>query len=495
MSSTRVRFAPSPTGPLHIGGVRTALYNYLFAKKHNGSFILRIEDTDQKRYVEDAEQYIIEALNWLGLDLDEGPGVGGKYRPYRQSERKTLYKEYAEKLIELGAAYYAFDTPEELNQERQANPNFKYDSTSRDRLRNGITLTQQEVNLLKDSPNAVIRLKFPEVGSIAFEDEIRGKVNFEYNQLDDKVILKADGMPTYHLANIVDDHLMEISHVIRGEEWLSSTAHHVFMYQSLGWNIPTFAHLPLILKPSGKGKLSKRDGAKFGIPVFPLDWHGDDEVYPGFREAGFLPEAMINFLVLLGWSSKTDQELFSMEELIEKFELSGIVKSGARFDIDKAKWFNQQYIIAKENDELAAMIKPQADNLGYDIDIPALTSICGMMKERVDSIDEILIKGYYLINKPTAYDEKMLSKKWKLENGSHFKAISELVRTHTGDASSFAELIKSYIADQALKMGEILPILRIALTGTMQGPDLFQTFEFLGGNESADRIITLLDKM
>ena len=301
-------------------------------------------------------------------------------------------------------------------------------------------------------------------------------------------------MPTYHLANIVDDHLMEISHVIRGEEWLSSTAHHVFMYQSLNWEAPTFAHLPLILKPSGKGKLSKRDGAKFGIPVFPLDWEGGDELYPGFREGGFLPEATINFLALLGWSSKTDEELFTLSDLVERFDLSGIVKSGARFDIDKAKWFNQQYIIAKTNDELATLIKEQSDQLGYNLTHPSLSKICGMMKERVESIEDILTTGYYLIEKPKEYDEKMLSKKWKVENLVHFNALSNLAAIGDGDSSYFADNIKGYIADNELRMGEILPILRIALTGTMKGPDLFETFEFLGGKESAERINILVNK-
>jgi glutamyl-tRNA synthetase len=493
--SVRVRFAPSPTGPLHIGGVRTALYNYLFAKKNNGTFILRVEDTDQKRYVKGAEDYIIEALNWAGLKIDEGPGIAGSYGPYRQSERKEIYKEYAQQLVDKGAAYYAFDTPEELTTQRELNPNFKYDSTSRDHLRNGITLTTTEIELLKESPNAVIRLKFPTSGKISFNDEIRDEVTFDCAELDDKVILKADGMPTYHLANIVDDHLMKISHVIRGEEWLSSTAHHVFMYDQLGWNRPKFAHLPLILKPTGKGKLSKRDGAKFGIPVFPLNWTGGEEVFPGFREAGFLPSAMINFLAFLGWSSKTDEEIYSLNDLIDLFTLDGIVKSGARFDIDKAKWFNQQYIIATPNEEIAKSIGQQAADLGLDLTQEKLSMIAGMMKERVGTIQEILTTGYYLTSRPVEFDEKTLSKKLKEENVPHFNQIATIISQEDhSEATTIGDKVKTYISTNELRMGEILPILRIALTGTMKGPDLFETIEFLGSKESEERILSLLDK-
>ena len=495
MSEIRVRFAPSPTGPLHIGGVRTALYNYLFAKKNEGKFILRIEDTDQNRYVEGAENYIIEALNWVGLTLDEGPGIGGTYGPYRQSERKELYKQYALELIKKGAAYYAFDTQEELEKEREKDPNFKYSSSSRGRLRNSLNMAPNEYEALMDSPDTVIRLLFPKTGKIQFEDEIRGTVTFDMAELDDKVILKADGMPTYHLANIVDDHLMKISHVIRGEEWLSSTAHHVFMYDSMGWSAPVFAHLPLILKPTGKGKLSKRDGAKFGIPVFPLTWDNGDEVYPGFREEGFLPEAMINFLALLGWSPKTDHEIYPLTSLIRLFSLENIVKSGARFDIDKAQWFNQQYIIHKDDNTIAEIIEPQAIALGYHIGNEKLAIAAGLMKERVNRLEDILIDGYYLFEKPKSYEQATLDKKLKEENIPHIEKIAEMVGSYSSKISaSLADHVKNYITDEKLGFGAILPVLRIALTGTMQGPDLFDTISFIGYEEAKNRILELINQ-
>lgn len=494
MSDVRVRFAPSPTGPLHIGGVRTALYNYLFAKKNGGTFILRVEDTDQTRYVDGAEAYIVEALDWLGLSIDEGPNAGGDYGPYRQSERKSMYKKYAEELIALDKAYYAFDTPEELSACREKDPNFKYGSSVRMEMRNSLTLSAEETKSLIDQPTTVVRLKFPKEGEIHIQDEIRGDVKFDAAEMDDKVILKGDGMPTYHLANIVDDHLMKISHVIRGEEWLSSTAHHVFMYDALGWDRPSFSHLPLILKPSGKGKLSKRDGAKFGIPVFPLDWNKGDEPFPGFREAGYLPEAMINFLAFLGWSPRTEEEMFSLSKLIEAFTLENIVKSGARFDVDKALWYNQQYIIAKSNKEIASLIEEQAKDLDYDLSLEQLASIAGMMKERVQKIPEILTTGYFLAAKPTAFDDKMFRKKMKEENKPHFQKIAHMIGDNTfTDAGEMAESIKNYISSNELGMGAILPILRIGLTGTMKGPDLFETIVFLGPEESKERLLSILD--
>lgn len=494
MQSVRVRFAPSPTGALHIGGVRTALYNYLFAKQNGGTFILRVEDTDQTRYVPGAEDYIMEALNWIGLEFDEGPNHGGAYGPYRQSERKDIYKKYAEQLVASGKAYYAYDTSEELSAARDLDPNFKYGTAVRMSMRNSLTASEEEINNLKDHPSTVIRLKFPDSGEIHVSDEIRGDVVFNTSELDDKVILKGDGMPTYHLANIVDDHLMQITHVIRGEEWLPSTAHHVFMYDSFGWDTPKFAHLPLILKPQGSGKLSKRDGAKFGIPVFPLNWDGGDEVFPGFREEGYLPEAMINFLAILGWSSKTDQEIFSLDELKELFSLDNIVKSGARFDIDKALWYNQQYIIAKSDTDIAGLISDQSKNLGYDLSMDQLAEIARMMKERVNKLPEILTTGYYLATKPIEFDEKTLTKKLKEENIPHLKSIADLIGKSTIEsAEEMAELIKGYITDNSLGMGAIMPILRIGLTGTMKGPDLFETIIYLGPEESRDRILHVLD--
>ncbi|HRX28314.1 MAG TPA: glutamate--tRNA ligase [Saprospiraceae bacterium] len=490
--SVRVRFAPSPTGPLHIGGVRTALYNYLLAKKMGGTFILRIEDTDQTRYVQGAEDYIIESLNWCGLVPDEGPNKQGEYGPYRQSERKDLYHEYAQKLVNDGNAYYAFDTAEELeamrNEEAEnGNHNFKYDSFTRRKMKNSVSLTSDEVKmLLENGTPYTIRLKIPQDTVISFTDLIRGDVSFDSNELDDKVILKADGMPTYHLANIVDDHLMEISHVIRGEEWLSSTAHHVLMYEFFGWQRPEFAHLPLILKPSGQGKLSKRDGAKFGFPVFPLDWHPEnDESFEGFREAGFLPEALLNFLAFLGWNPGDDREILSMDELIDAFSIDKIVKSGAKFDYDKAKWYNQQYLIAMSNDDLARLLNDENLNTS-DVPFEKLSRIAGMMKERVYFYTDILRDGQYLYEKPASYDTETLAKKWNPINEPFLVQIIEMVNDD-GNADELSHAVKNFIADKGLKMGEILPVLRITMTGTMKGPDLFETMTLLGKDECMAR--------
>jgi glutamyl-tRNA synthetase len=427
-SSVRVRFAPSPTGPLHIGGVRTALYNYLYAKKHGGTFILRIEDTDQTRYVPGAEQYIMDSLEWFGLKPQEGPGYGGSYGPYRQSERKAMYKQYADQLIAQGNAYYAFDTPEELDRLREADATFKYDSKSRMSLRNSLTLSAAETNaLLTKGENIAVRLMIPTDETITFVDEIRDQVSFDSNELDDKVILKGDGMPTYHLANIVDDHTMEITHVIRGEEWLSSTAHHVLMYRFFGWTPPSFSHLPLILKPTGQGKLSKRDGAKFGFPVFPLSWDSDDEDerFTGFKEEGFLPEAVINFLALLGWSPGNDQEMWTLDTLVDVFSLEKIVKGGARFDIDKARWFNQQYIIHTEDKTLANLVAPKAKADGYNVDHDYLERVCGQMKERVHKVDEIIENARFFFEAPTSFDMETIGKKYKEENSKALLSIAQ----------------------------------------------------------------------
>lgn len=492
MDTVRVRFAPSPTGPLHIGGVRTALYNYLFAKKNKGTFILRIEDTDQTRYVPGAEDYIIESLGWFGLTFDEGPGVGGQYGPYKQSDRKALYKEYADKLLSDGNAYYAFDTPEELDQLRDGDQTFKYGSQSRMKLKNSLSLPAEEVAvLLEKGEHVAVRLKISENETISFEDEIRGHVSFQSNDLDDKVILKGDGMPTYHLANIVDDHLMKISHVIRGEEWLSSTAHHVLMYRFFGWTPPTFAHLPLILKPTGQGKLSKRDGAKFGFPVFPISWESDveEDNFIGFREDGYMPNAVINFLALLGWNPGNDEELFSLDGLVDAFSLDKIVKSGARFDIDKAKWFNQQYIIHADNAHLAQMIAEQAKSLNISTDQAFLTEVCGLMKERVHKVDEIIPNAMFFFAAPLAYDEDTIKKKYKVDNGPHLLAIANnLAALSSPDTGQVEQTIKGYIADNTLKMGEIMPMMRIAISGSMQGPDLVQTILVIGVQEASNRL-------
>ncbi len=502
MDNIRVRFAPSPTGPLHIGGVRTALYNYLFAKKHNGKFILRIEDTDQNRYVEGAEAYIIESLNWFGLNLDEGPGIGGEYGPYRQSERKDIYAEYAEKLVADGNAYYAFDSAEDIAKMKEhmaANGvhSAKYNYLTRDDMTNSLTLSpEQTKKKIVDGINVTIRLKIPQDETIKIIDEVRGEVSFDSNELDDKIILKGDGMPTYHLANIVDDHLMKISHVIRGEEWLSSTAHHVLMYKFFDWTAPRFAHLPLILKPTGKGKLSKRDGAKFGFPVFPLEWEAkaENEIYSGFREFGYMPQAVINFIALLGWNPGDDTELFTLKELIQAFSINKIVKSGARFDVDKSKWFNQQYIISTPNTELAQMLKPLIVAKGIDITDDFLLKFVALMKERVTMVNDFLENGKFFFEMPKEIDEKTIRKKYKLENRDHFDQIvnglGEIAHLTSSAAESF---VKSYIADHELSFGAILPILRIGTSGTMKGPDLFEMMELIGKKEVCSRLTSSLE--
>ena len=488
MSNTRVRFAPSPTGPLHIGGVRTALYNYLLAKKMGGTFILRIEDTDQNRYVPGAEDYIKEALDWFGINPDEGPGYGGDHGPYRQSERKDLYAKYVQQMVDKGHAYYAFDTEDELNKAREeekekGNHSFKYNWEIREKMRNSVSLPEEESKrLLEEGNNITVRLKIPQNETISFMDVVRGEVSFESNELDDKVIMKGDGMPTYHLANIVDDHLMEISHVIRGEEWLSSTAHHVLMYKFMDWTPPQFAHLPLILNPSGGGKLSKRHGAKFGFPVFPLQWDGGEETFQGFREDGFDSGAVINFLSLLGWNPGNDEEIFSLEEMVKLFSLDKIVKSGAKFDFDKAKWFNQQYIINKDSKDILPILR--ASSVGSEIeklDDAFMLKVISMMKERVTTYPDFVNSGQYLYDLPTEYDLKTLKKKYKPDNQAHFDAILNLIKAD-GDftAESLSTAIKSYITGNELGFGAIFPILRIVLSGTMKGPDLFAMMELIG---------------
>lgn len=496
MSEVRVRFAPSPTGPLHIGGVRTALYNYLFARSQGGKFILRVEDTDQNRYVEGAENYIVDALKWFGLLPDEGPGFGGDFGPYRQSERKEIYAKYAMQMVEQGHAYYAWDTPDDLDKMRSEDANAKYDANTRKRMVNSLSLTPEEsAQKLADNTPYVIRLKMPEDETVSFTDLVRGDVSFQTNNLDDKVILKGDGMPTYHLANIVDDHLMKISHVIRGEEWLSSTPHHVIMYRFLNWDAPAFTHLPLILKPTGKGKLSKRDGAKFGIPVFPLEWNpGDGEdVYTGFREEGFLSSAVLNFLAFLGWNPGTEQEIFSVKELISEFTIDRIVKSGARFDFDKAKWYNQQYIIASSDELLAEMLN---DKVEGDVTDMYLRGVCHLMKERVERVEEILTEGSFFFSRPTEYDGKTIKKKYKPENRTHFEAIiGQVEQANPYSSDQLQSIVKTYVGDNELSFGAIFPILRIIVSGVMKGPDLFQTMELLGREEVLIRMKDGLNKI
>jgi glutamyl-tRNA synthetase len=504
MDKVRVRFAPSPTGPLHIGGVRTALYNYLFAKKNEGKFILRIEDTDQTRYVEGAEEYIMESLEWLGIAPDEGYGVGGDFGPYRQSERKDLYQKFAKELVEKGHAYYAFDTTEELDTWREKKKEEgvhspKYDLHSRMEMKNSLTLPEAEVQRLLDNGSPyVVRIKVEGGESIAFEDVVRGSVSFQSDELDDKVMLKADGLPTYHLANIIDDHAMKISHVIRGEEWLSSTAHHVLLYRAFGWEdeMPVFAHLPLLLKPSGKGKLSKRDGAKFGFPVFPLDWQdkASDEMYMGFREFGFLPEATLNFLALLGWNPGDDREFMDLTTLTDLFSLEKIVKSGARFDIEKAKWFNQQYLLTMSDEEIVKRIKPMIDASAYEVSESFLLKMVELMKPRVELLPEFLSDAIFFFEAPQSYEEKQVRKKWKSPNKEAMKEIHDrLAKVANFDRNTVEEEVKSYIQAESLGFGNILPLLRIAVTGTMKGPDVFDSMVLIGQNEVLARLLAAFD--
>ena len=495
----RVRFAPSPTGVLHIGGIRTALYDYLVAKQLGGTFVLRLEDTDRSRFVEGAEEYIKEALEWVGLIPDEGPGYGGDYGPYRQSDRKDIYEGYANKLLKSDNAYFAFDTPEELTAAREAakaagNHSFKYDATTRLKMRNSLTMPQQEVeDLLETNFPYTVRLKVPQDQIVSFVDKIKGEVKFMTNELDDKVMLKADGMPTYHLANVVDDRLMKINLVIRGDEWLSSTAHHILLYKAFGWDheLPTFAHLPLILKPTGKGKLSKRDGAKFGIPVFPLGWKGDtpESTFLGFKEYGFDPKAVVNFLAFLGWNPGTEQEIFSMEELIKEFSLEKVVKAGARFDYDKARWFNQQYLMGAKDEELLQQIRPLAAAKGYEVEDAFLLKFISLMKERSVILTDFLEKGYYFFEPVREYEGKPIRKKWKPERLSLFEDLRQRIQQcDPFDAATLHTTIKGFVEETQLGFGNVLPILRIAICGIMKGPDIFEIIALLGKEEVDNRL-------
>ncbi|WP_163715890.1 glutamate--tRNA ligase [Mangrovibacterium lignilyticum] len=497
-AKVRVRFAPSPTGPLHMGGVRTALFNYLFAKKLGGDFLLRIEDTDQTRYVPGAEDYIIEALQWCGLMPDEGAGVGGEYGPYRQSERKAMYRQYADQLIESGNAYYAFDTPEELDEIRKAAEEnktvFSYDLHTRNQLKNSLTLSAEEVQQkIANGESWVIRFKMPENTDVAEKDLIRGEVKFNTNQLDDKVLFKADGMPTYHLANVVDDHLMKISHVIRGEEWLPSMPLHVLLYEALGWaeNRPQFAHLPLILKPTGKGKLSKRDGDKLGFPVFPLLWTDpkSGEISRGYREDGYFPEAFVNLLALLGWNAGTEQEFFSMEELIESFSLDRVVKSGARFDPEKAKWFNRHYLQEKSDEELTELFKPILAKKAITLEDTKVTRIIGLIKERCEFVSELWEQGSYFFQAPESYDEKTVKKKWKEDSPAMLSEIVTLFKgTEEWNASAIKEEFSAFMSDKGWGFGVVMVPIRLALVGSSQGIDLFDMCELIGKDETIARI-------
>ena len=502
MKEVRVRFAPSPTGPLHIGGVRTALYNYLFAKKNSGTFILRIEDTDQARFVEGAEEYIMESLEWCGIIVDEGIREGGNYGPYRQSDRKAIYRQYADTLIDKGDAYYAFDTPEKLESLRResekAGKTFIYNAEERVSLINSISLKETEwrEKLDKGEPY-VIRYKMPYNEDIHFDDIIRGQIVVNTGTLDDKVLFKSDGMPTYHLANIVDDHLMKISHVIRGEEWLPSLPLHILLYRSFGWDPPLFAHLPLLLKPDGKGKLSKRDGDKMGFPVFPLFWpYG--ETSKGYREDGYYPDAFINMLALLGWNPGTEQELFSMDELINSFSIDRVGKSGSRFDPEKAKWFNHQYLQTKTNTQIAIEFREFLRARGYHGDIIRLESLIGMVKERVSFVKDIWEQSDFFFKAPEIYDQEVVKKRWKEDSSRLLMELRSLLEKATDFSVSATEpVIKAWIEKNGYNTGEIMNAFRLVIVGALRGPHIFDIISWIGKDETLKRIdagVALLSK-
>lgn len=496
MNKIRVRFAPSPTGPLHIGGVRTALYNYLFAKQNGGDFILRIEDTDQTRFVPGAEEYIIESFRWLGIPFDEGVGIGGKYGPYRQSERKPMYKQYADFLIQNGWAYYAFDTPEALDAKRKEaesqKKTFQYDSYTRGGLCNSLTLSDDEVKAkLAAGDPYVVRFKYPADMDITVHDLIRGDVTINTKLLDDKVLYKSDGMPTYHLANIVDDHTMEISHVIRGEEWLPSAPLHVMLYKAFGWEAPQFAHLPLLLKPDGNGKLSKRDGDRLGFPVFPLQWKDpkSGEISSGYRESGYLPEAVVNMLALLGWNPGTDLEIMDMDTLIKLFSIDKISKSGAKFNVEKAKWFNHQYIQMKSDEELYETFHHQLVEHGVEAERDYLMRVISLMKERVHFLPEFWEQTSYFFVAPEEYDPQAVKKRWKPGTGGHLRKMMSIVESvHPFDRQKVHDQVMDYVQGNELNMGAIMNSFRIALVGAAKGPDLFELIEMLGVEETARRV-------
>lgn len=489
----RVRFAPSPTGPLHMGGVRTALYNYLFAKRNKGTFILRIEDTDQTRFVEGAQDYILDALAWCGITPDEGPRIGGDFGPYIQSQRQAMYKPYAEQLVSNDKAYYAFDTGEELDHMREQAklmkmPNWQYNSVTRMSMKNSLTLPADEVEKrIANGDPYVIRFKMPRNEDIRFEDIVRGWVVVNTNNLDDKVLFKSDGMPTYHLANIVDDHTMHISHVIRGEEWLPSAPLHVLLYDAFGWEAPQFAHLPLLLRPDGNGKLSKRDGDRLGFPVFPTNWTtAEGELYSGYREKGYHPGAFINMLALLGWNPGTNEEIFSLEELVEIFTLDRVSKAGAKFDAEKTKWFQQQYLRATANDELASELKRLFSTDKSDV---YLSRVCELMKERATFVQDILTEGDYFFKAPSEYDETTIRKKWK-ENSEQIMQgwLNELQQIENFTAPTIEHSFKSYLEKLGLGIGAVLPLFRLLTTGKGMGPSMFEIAELLGKEETVTRM-------
>jgi glutamyl-tRNA synthetase len=489
----RVRFAPSPTGPLHIGGVRTALFNYLFAKKNNGVFYLRIEDTDQNRFVEGAEAYILDSLKWLGIAPSETIETNEKFGPYRQSERKDLYQKYAEQLVATNWAYYAFDTSENLDfhrkQHEEQGKTFIYNWHNREKLDTSLVLSKDETaKRILDGEAYVIRFKTPVNETLELYDIIRGDIKFETNLLDDKVLFKSDGMPTYHLANIVDDHLMETSHVIRGEEWLPSMPLHVLLYKAFGWKSPEFAHLPLILKPVGNGKLSKRDGDKMGFPVFPLEWKTEEGVSKGYREEGFYPEAVVNFLALLGWNDGTDQELFSLDELADKFDLTRVHKAGAKFDPDKNKWFNHHYLQKQSEEDLAKAFAPILYEKEIDVDYTTLVKIVGLVKERANFVSDFWELSNYFFETPSSYDEKA-AKSWKAETPELMQKVAQKLNSISDFSSeSIENELKIWMGENEIAMGKVMQPLRLSLVGALKGVHLFDIMEIIGKEETIIRI-------
>lgn len=491
----RVRFAPSPTGPLHIGGVRTALFNYLFARQHHGNFVFRIEDTDSNRFVPGAEEYIIESFRWLGIKFDEGVSFGGNHGPYRQSERRAIYKKYVEQLLSAGKAYIAFDTPEELEAKRNEIQNFQYDAHTRLQMRNSLTMNAKDVqSRIDEGEQYVVRFKVEPGVEVHVHDMIRGEVVIKSDIIDDKVLYKsADELPTYHLANIVDDHLMEITHVIRGEEWLPSAPLHVLLYKAFGWSdtMPAFAHLPLLLKPEGKGKLSKRDGDRLGFPVFPLEWHDpkSGEVSSGYRESGYFPEAVINFLALLGWNPGTEQEMFTLDELVEAFDISRCSKAGAKFDYQKGIWFNHEYILQKSNEEIATLFAPIVANNGIDVPMERVIKVVGMMKDRVNFVKELWPLCSFFFIPPTEYDEKTVKKRWKEYSAQQMTELAEVLKGIDDFTVEGQEpVVMKWVEEKQYKLGDVMNAFRLALVGIGKGPGMFDISAYLGKEETLKRL-------
>lgn len=499
----RVRFAPSPTGTLHIGGVRTALYNYLFARRNGGDFLLRIEDTDSRRFVPGAEEYIIESLRWLGINVDEGVGVGGNHGPYRQSERRDIYRKYVDQLLSEGKGYKAYDTPEELEEARKTIPNFQYDSSTRLRMKNSLSLTPEECHKLEEVDHIpyVVRLKIDPGEEITLHDLIRGDVTISSDILDDKVLYKqADDLPTYHLANVVDDHLMEITHVIRGEEWLPSSPLHVLLYRALGWSdeMPSFAHLPLILKPEGSGKLSKRDGDRLGFPVFPLRWDNPDGTFSsGYRESGYLPEAVVNFLAFLGWNPGTEQEIMTMDELIESFRLENVSKSGAKFDYEKARWYNHKYVQDYPLEELAELSTPFLRDAGFEIETDRLAEALALVRERITLLSDAPEQVAYLFVAPDEYDPQVVKKRWRANTPEHMEGIIDILSRHEEsiDPVALEEEVKAWMEEKGYGMGAVMNALRLALVGKSKGPHIYDIIAFIGRDEAIGRIRKALETL